>query len=276
MDKILYVTDAVQMNMQCLDFACFLCNLTHSRLTGAFLENMEHETRSRHAIQHVGPGAGLPGRTIREIKEVYCEGNIQHFKDACEVRGVNCNVHHDRGVPILEVIEESRYADLIVVDACTSFTESREGVPTGFVKEMLKQSECPVVLAPENFEGIDEIIFAYDNSRSAAFAIKQFTRLFPQLRDRKALILSVVEPGKTTIDKYKLKEWLKDHYDNIEFVIIEDRHTRTRLLDYILGKEHAFVVMGAYGRSMLSNLVSASHARSIVGIVAQPVFIAHD
>jgi len=264
------------MNMQCLDFACFICNLTHSRLTGAFLENLEHETRSKAAIQYAAPGSGLPGKTIREIKEVYCEDNIQHFKDACEVREVCYNVHHDRGVPILEVIKESRYADLIIVDACTTFTEAREGVPTGFVKEVLKQSECPVVLAPEGFEGIDEIIFAYDDSRSAAFAIKQFTQLFPQLRDRKAIILSIIEPGKATIDKYKLKEWLKDHYDNIEFVIIEDRHTRTRLLDYILGKQNAFIVMGAYGRSMLSNLVSASHAKSIAGTVAQPIFITHD
>jgi nucleotide-binding universal stress UspA family protein len=276
MEKILYVTDAVRMNMQCLDFACFLCNLTHSRLTGAFLENLEYETRSKGALQEVGPGRPLPGKTVREIKEAYAEDTIQRFKDACEVREVRCNVHHDRGVPILEVLRESRYADLIIIDAGTSFTEAREGVPTGFVKDVLKQSECPVVLAPESFDGIDEIIFAYDNSRSAAFAIKQFIQLFPQLHDRKALILSIIEPGKSMIDKYKLKEWLKDHYDNLEFVIIEDRRPRARLLAYLLEKPHAFIVMGAYGRSLLSNFLSSSHAEPVAGTLAQPVFIAHD
>lgn len=276
MEKILYVTDAVQLNIKCLDFACFLCNLTHSRLTGVFLENLENETRSRKALQAAAVGTRLYGKTRREVKEIYCEDNIQHFKEACEVRDVCCNVHHDRGVPLLEVIAESRYADLIIIDANTSFTEERQGAPTGFVRDVLKQSECPVVIAPESFEGIEEIIFTYDNSRSAAFAIRQFTQLFPELRNRKATILSVMAPGSSNIDKYKLKEWLKDHYDDIEFVIIEDRRTRTRLLEYLLEKSNAFVVMGAYGRSLPSNIFSPSHGRPVVGTISHPVFIAHN
>jgi len=264
------------MNMECLDFACFLCNLTHSKLTGAFLENLEHEVRSKETLLETAAGSILPGKNIKEIKEIYCEDNIAHFRDACTVRGVNCTVHRNRGIPIIEVIEESRYADLIVIDSSTSFTEEREGTPSGFVRDVLRLSECPVIIAPDSFDGIDEIVFTYDNSRSAAFAIKQFTQLLPQLHDRKAVILSITPPGKTIGDKYKLKEWLQTHYNELEFTVLKSRDTRTQLLDYLLGKERVFVVMGAYGRGVLSNLFVPSHANPVVGTVSHPVFITHD
>ncbi|HEU4552991.1 MAG TPA: hypothetical protein VFS25_09160 [Chitinophaga sp.] len=275
MEKILYVTDAVQMNMQCLDFACFLCNLTHSKLTGAFLENLENEVRSKERLLETAIGADLPGKSVKEIKEIYSEDNIRHFKEACTARGVNYAVHHDRGIPIIEVIEESRYADLIIIDSGTSFTEGEQRTPTGFVREVLRLSECPVVIAPAHFEEIDEIVFTYNNSRSAAFAIKQFTQLFPQLRNRKAVILGITPPGKTIGDKYKLKEWLRTHYTDPVFILLESRNTRQRLLHYLLGKQRVFVVMGAYGRGILSNLFAPSHANAVVNAVPHPVFITH-
>lgn len=276
MEKMLYVTDAVKLNMACLDFACFLCNLTHSRLTGIFLENLEQETRSKETIRERALGSASPGASVRELKENYCEENIRLFKNACESRGVNSTVHRDRGVPIAEVIAESRFADLVVIDAAISFSDERETVPTDFVKEVLQDTECPVVIAPESFEGIDEIIFTCDNSRSSVFAIKQFTYLFPQLRDRRAVILSVAEPGKTANgNKYKLKEWLKAHYDHTDLVVLEDGNTRARLLEYLLGRNRVFIVMGAYGRGMISSFFSPSHATPVVKVVTQPVFIAH-
>ncbi|GAA0550430.1 universal stress protein [Chitinophaga japonensis] len=276
MEKMLYVTDAVKLNMQCLDFACYLCNLTHSKLTGIFLENLEQEARSVATIRERAVSSAIPGASVRELKENYCEENILAFKRACEARGVNSTVHRDRGVPITEIVAESRFADLIVIDASTSFSDERETVPTAFVKEVLQDTECPVVIATESFEGIDEIVFTCDHSRSSVFAIKQFTYLFPELRDRRALILSVTEPGKAAnSDKYKLKEWLKAHYDHTDQVVLEDGNTRARLLEYLLGRNRVFIVMGAYGRGMMSSFFSPSHATPVVKVVTQPVFIAH-
>jgi len=276
MEKILYVTDAIKLNTRCLDFGVFVCNLTHSRLTGVFLENKEQEARSRQEIIETAVGNTLPGASASALKDHYCEENIRHFRNACETGGVNCTIHKDNGVPLAEVITESRYADLIVIDVTTSFASVREPTPTSFVKEVLQEAECPVVIAPERFDGVDEIIFTYDGSRSSVFAIKQFIHLFPQLGDKKVTILSVTHPGgKVKGDKYKLKEWLGSHYDHIELVTLEDGNVRARLLEYLLVKEKVFVVMGAYGRGVLSNLLAPSHAGTVVQLLTQPVFIAH-
>lgn len=276
MEKILFVTDAVKLNMQHLDFACFLANLTHSRLIGVFLENTEGETRSKETLQQLAVASSLSGGSVRELKENYCEQHIRSFKDGCELRGVNCSIHRNRGIPAAEVIGESRYADLIVIDPGISFADVRENIPTSFVKEVLQGAECPVVIAPEGFEGIDQVIFSFDNSRSSVFAIKEFTHLFPEMHDRKAVILSITAPGNTALeDKYKLKEWLRAHYQDTNVMVLEDSNKRARLLEYLLAQKNAFIVMGAFGRGLLSNFFAPSHAAPIVRFVSQPVFIAH-
>ena len=123
------------------------------------------------------------------------EQNILSYKEAAANRGVNFILHRDRGIPAYELIEESRYADMIVLDGATSFNKQFEGTPTNFIKDVLKSTECPVVIAPENFEAIDEIIFTYDGSASSVFAIKQFTYLFPQLHDKKINVVHINDTG---------------------------------------------------------------------------------
>ncbi|WP_143080987.1 universal stress protein [Chitinophaga rupis] len=276
MQKVLYVTDAVRFNKQSFDFACTLCNINGAMLTGLFLENLELESGAWDVIEATAFSVNAQEVAVKEKRKNYCEENIRYFNEACALRGISHHAHRNRGVPVAEVVRESRYADLIIADAATTFAETRDAVPSAFVKDILKQAECPVVIAPDGFESIEKVIFTCDNSRAAMYAIKQFTYLFPQLHHRKAVLLNVSEPGKTLgEDKYKLKEWLKAHYDNIEVVLLEDSNVKACLLEYLLKQKNAFIVMGAYGRSTLSNLLSPSHAAPVVKLITQPVFIAH-
>ncbi|HEU4555697.1 MAG TPA: universal stress protein [Chitinophaga sp.] len=276
MQKMLYVTDALQFNRQCFDFACALSNITGAMLTGIFLENPQLEQRAWETIQETAFSVSVADTVAREIRKGYCEENIRYFKETCNLKGITCSVHRHGGAPIQEAIKESRYADVIVVDPAISFSEVRETAPSAFLKELLKQAECPVIIAPEAFDDIQEIIFTCDNTRSAVYAIKQFTYIFPQLHYRKATLLHVAEPGKTLGEsKYRLKEWLKAHYDNVEILVLEDANVKARLLEHLLARRNAFVVMGAYGRSTLSNLLWPSHAAPVVKLVTLPVFIAH-
>lgn len=275
MKKILYITDAVKLNIQRLDFACFLCNLTDSKLTGIFLENREHEARSPAFIRELAISGETSG-TTEQLKETLGREHIREFRNACELRGVNCVIHRDAGAPLREVISESRYADMLVIDSSTSFTESRECPPTKFVEEVLASAECPVVLPPDSFDGIDEIIFTYDGSPSSIFAIKQFTYLFPEMEDRKAIIFDVVPPGKKIgKSQHMLQEWLNTHYGRNEILIREDERTRAQILEYLLGRKNAFVVMGAFGRGLISAMLSPSHADPVVKIISLPIFITH-
>ncbi|WPQ60443.1 hypothetical protein SIO70_19025 [Chitinophaga sancti] len=105
--------------------------------------------------------------------------------------GIQCAVQVDGGDPLMEILLESRYADLILLDPATAFSAIHVTIPTGLVEETLFATECPIVLMPANFTGIEQLVFAYDGRADSMYAIKQFTYLFPELRDTRIVVVSI-------------------------------------------------------------------------------------
>jgi nucleotide-binding universal stress UspA family protein len=277
MEKILLALDAQNLNMNSIDFGCYLARLTHSRLTGVFLENLLYGETAFNSLM-----VGIPYPPDSPVTmldpsplKTPTEENIRLFKEACTCRGISPLIHRDRGVPAKEIVEESRFADLIVVDAETSFTRGNESLPGRFVKDILLEAECPVIISPYSFESIDQVFFTYNGTRSCVFAIKQFAYLFPELNQKKATIVNVRAAGEHAIEEpFKMKEWLKNHFNEVEFVVLTG-DPADELFGYLLEKKNCFVVMGAYGRGMISRFFKPSHARLIVKTVNLPIFIAH-
>lgn len=263
MEKILLAMDANKPDKNALEFACYLARLTKSKLTGVFLENM------------VLAGTAPTGHLTETTSKDWIENNSRWFNEKCINEETRHEFHSDHGIPVKELVAESRYADLIVVDSETSFNKIYEGSPTKFVKEFLHESECPVVIAPEGFDGIDEIVLAYDGSSSSVFAIKQFTYLFPQLANKKISIVQVSNDGRwKEEEKDKFTCWLKNHYADLHFIALKGE-TDTALFDFLLRRKNIFLVMGAYGRSDVSQLLKHSRAELIIKAITQPIFIAH-
>lgn len=278
MEKILLALDGTSVNENVLDFACYLGRLSNSKITAAFLENLAANEKPVLEQMH---GVSYMNWVVDKNSEEYkskmdtVEKNISLFKDSCEKRSVRYSIHRDEGLPAKEIIEESRYADVLLLDAETSFSKKFEGVPTEFAKDVLKDSECPVVIAPESFDGIDEIVFTYNGTKSSMFAIKQFTYLFPQLDEKKITVVMVDEEGLCSEEEIeKFKEWISGHYSSIGFQVLKG-NTETELFAYLLKKNNIFIVMGAYGRSAVSRLFKHSHADLLIKTITQAIFIAH-
>jgi nucleotide-binding universal stress UspA family protein len=278
MQNILIALDATDIDMQTLDFACYLGRLTRSKITGIFLENLVADNKPAfkrmHGATFVDWQVDETDPLFRQKKELI-EANIALFTTACEKRGVRSSIHRNEGVPASEIIAESRFADLVVVDAATSFKKIFEGSPTHFVKDILKDAECPVIIAPESFEGIDEIVFTYDGSASSVFAMKQFTYLFTELDDKKVTVFHVNENAEWSAEeKHRLSGWLQSHYSIIGFQTAEG-DASYEMLAYLLRKKNVFIVMGAYGRNAFSRYFKHSRADILVKTITQPMFIAH-
>ena len=75
-------------------------------------------------------------------------------------------------------------------------------------------------------------------------------------------------------DKYKFKEWLKEHYTDLHFEAQKGK-TDTILFDYLFKRKNMFLIMGAYGRNVLSQFFKRSYADLLIKTVTQPIFIAH-
>ncbi|GGA94701.1 universal stress protein [Puia dinghuensis] len=282
MEKILLAMDAAKLNMKTIDFACYIARLTRSRLTGVFLEGLVGQTVSSAGNDPFGGGSGAwdsdadnPDVIRTTVESSVTEANIRRFRDACVCRETLSLIHRDRGIPLSEILSETRFADLLIVDGETSFSRSDRQIPGRFVKDVLDAAECPVLIAPYSFDAIDEIVFTYNGTASSVYAIKQFTSLFPQFHDKKVIVVNVRQDEKYSIeDQFKMKEWLKAHYDNPEFVILKGEPA-DQLFGYLIERKKAVVVMGAYGRSMLSRFFKPSQARLILKTINLPIFITH-
>ena len=275
MEKILLVINAVNPGIPALDFACHVAGLTNSKITGIFLENPEayeiNVPEKEYDSKYLDPKTSV----ICRYRQSMIEKNIYSFKDTCQSKSVRYTIHRNKGIPLPEIIRESRYADLIIVSSATSFHESYEELPSAFVKDLLRSAECPVIVAPANFEAIDEILFACNNNSSSAYAIRQFTYLFPELHEKRAILLQVNKEGEWPgQEQYDLTEWLQNHYSAIGFDALKGT-AEDKLFDYLGKRKNVFIVMGAYGRSALSNFFTPSHADVLIKSINQPIFIAH-
>ena len=151
---------------------------------------------------------------------------IRFFLKTREKKGVQGEViqkresYEHRDSPADEAIKATRFADLLILDAETSFDNEVEALPTAFVKRVVSASECPVIIAPTSIDRIDNIVFCHDGNRSSVFAMKQFTYLFPPLLGKNVIVLEVGSENETK-HKEEITSWLRGNYNKIEFHTLE-------------------------------------------------------
>lgn len=281
MEKILLLANVLNFKAETLDFAAYICKLNKSKLVGVFVENKSLDTVS--SIKTIGGTAFVEEITVslEEQKRLsnLTEKNIATFKGGCIQREVLSVVHHDKGNALEQVIEESRYADLIIVDPSFSFNGDGS-VPSKFVIELLGKAECPVLIAPEYYEQIAEIVLAYDGSRSSVFAIKQFYYQMQKLADKRITVLHINKgssSGKHKGQHDHFKEWLDMHFTNVSFLELEG-DARDILFEYFMmhdDRNNKMLVTGAFGRNYLSTFFKPSAADLVLKAVDIPIFITH-
>lgn len=275
MEKIILVINAHNPDVFTIDFACRVANLAQSKLTGLFIENLYFDYVPIDGIDG-GAYFSVVNKSANSSVVVDTDQSIRLFKEECLRKGIKPEIYIDEGEPIQEIIFESRFADLIIIDPQVSFYNRDEPLPSHFVKEILARAECPVLLAPEKFQGIHEIVFCYDGSTSSVFAIKQLTHLLPELNDCKVLLLEVSHKSEEefTESHRRMMDWLRSHYRSVYYhSLVGD--VKEELFNYFFKREEILIVIGAYGRSMLSNFFRKSSADVLIRTIDLPIFITH-
>jgi hypothetical protein len=273
MEKILFISNGIDLNMEAIDFTCYLANLTRSRVTGVFLENLLEDAKP--VLERISGHLLNESETFAyQEKKKLTTDNINRFVEACARRSIKADAKEDFGIPPGEILLESRYADLAVISPGISFEKQLESLPTSFVKRFMEKSECPVVIAPQSCRDIQELVFTYNGTPSSVYAIKQFTYLFPELTDIKVTILGVNGKDLSEKEKQQFRGWLRSHYNAIGFEFLSG-NPEVELFKWLQRRKNAFITMGAYGRGVVSQLFRRSTADLLIQTLPQPIFITH-
>lgn len=219
----------------------------------------------------------LPTREILSKQEDVITEVISRFEKAAKNSNINYEIYNDFNLTTHELVKQSSYADLLILSSGIFYNYITGKQNTSVLYQILKGSKCPVLILPEGSKKIDNVIFTYDNKESSVFAIRSFSNLFPNSNKSKIVsILSVVPNGEEEIKNERLlMDFVKQHYSNVGIQLLEGESISKEISNFAQNVQHPLVVMGAYGRSHISNLLLPSVAQYLLQESDFPLFIAH-
>lgn len=281
MKKIVLIADTFEMKPGIIDFVAYIANLGKSKITAIFVEHQVLETNP--SIKTLGGQIYVEEITLspeeRRESDIKRKQRIDAFKQECLKRNIDAVVHTAQNNALKTLIHETRYADLAILDpAISDANEFR--IPSNFAIELLNHTECPVLIAPEVFDKIDDVVLAYDGSKSSVFAIKQFYYQLPELAGKNITVLHISENNDGTeheVERGLFKEWLDMHFAKATAIELNG-DAREELYKYFMEHEqdtNKILVTGAFGRNFLSTLFKPSTAELVLKVVDIPMFIAH-
>lgn len=279
MKKFIAAFDGLKFSESTLSYAIFLAKHCTAHLVGVFLEDF---TRHSYTIADITKYEGADfDRHMQELNEKDKEErneSIDKFEQACQGAGINYTVHRDKYVAIQELLHESIYADLIIINENETLTRYEEPAPPRFIRELLNDVQCPVLVVPAKYKPVDKIILLYDGEPSSVYAVRMFSYLFEAIKHFETQVLTVKpkEESMHVPDNRLMKEFIKRHYPGAEYIILKG-HAEDEIIQYLhREKKDPLIVLGAYRRNKLSRLFKPSMADYLLHHLKIPLFIAHN
>jgi hypothetical protein len=273
MKKLIIALDGQHFPKGAFEFAKSINAKTKVLLAGVFLSPVDYSKLLAYT--------GLQGMTLmpewltRNNDDVLVSKNISLFSEACTAAGIEFRIHKDTDLMALSsLIEETRFADALLISSDLFYANVSASQPNFYLEEVLKKAECPVMLVPENYTEPDHVVLAYDGNESAVFAIKQFAYVFAELAQKETILLSLTNHEDDLPEYSLITELISRHYPDLKIQTLHLKHKKD-FAEWMTDKPNSFIVMGAFSRSLFSQLFKKSFASDVIHDIKMPLFISH-
>jgi nucleotide-binding universal stress UspA family protein len=276
MKKILAVFDGLRYSAPTIGYAADIAKATDSLLVGVFLQDLTYAHFVDSYSWDIPTHYALNYEKIEKEDESKMKDIVTLFEKICTDKKVEYKIHCHTGVPLMELLKESAFADLMILDTKTSFFNVGDQTPSAFVKDLLAEAKCPVLIIPDNPELVKHAVVAYDGSDSSLYAMKMFSYLFPEWNELDTTVVTVNPSPSDHIPKNRdVKDLASHHFKKVSFQVLNGEPEAE--LEKFLKKngKDTVVVMGAYGRNAWSRLFHESMSNKILKDVKVPLFITH-
>ena len=278
MKKFLAVFDGYKMSKSTLDYAIQMAQATKAHLVGVFLDEFIYRTYSVTKIINTYEDYDSVIKKLDGKDKVKRDEAAILFQKACEKAKITFSIHRDKNIALQELKHESMFADLIILNEYETFTKYKEQLPTRFIKNLLGDVQCPVLVVPNAFKQVDKIVLLYDGGPSALYAVKMFSYLFGNFQDLPVEVYTVNDRMENLRlpDNKLMREFIKSHFPKATYTVAKG-NADEQIPGYLRNhKENELVVLGAYRRSELSRWFKTSMADILMRELDTPLFIAHN
>jgi hypothetical protein len=278
MKKIIAAFDGLKYSEATRNYAINIAKQTNTHLVGVFLDDRTYTSYKIYdLIVEQGATEAVLKKYDEKDKLIRIEASSD-FEKACNEAGIEHTVHHDNNIAIQELKHESIYADLLIIDAKETLTHYSEKQPTRFIRDLLGDVQCPVLLVQGKYKPLKKIILLYDGEPSSVFAIKMFSYMLPEFTGIETEVITVNPDNKTLQlpDGKLMKEFMKRHFPKAEYKVMKG-WAEDAIVKYLKQeKQNALVVLGAYRRGTVSRWFRESMADILMKETKLPLFIAHN
>lgn len=276
--KIIAVFDGLKFSKSTLEYALRISKETNAFLVGVFLDEFIYRSYNVTQVISTNKNSEEVIKSLDEKDKKQRDESVSTFVKACTVAGIKYSYHRNTGIAIHELQEESIFADLIIINDSETFNRFSQNQPTRFIKELLSEVQCPVMLVPNKFRPIDKITLLYDGGPSSVFAIKMFSYLLGHLSNVSVEVFVVKSDSKSThLPSNKLvREFISRHFPKAKYVVAKGNAEEEVLKHLNLHKGNELVVLGAYRRSEISRWFKTSMADILMKELETTLFIAHN
>lgn len=262
---------------QRLDIAARLCTVYPARLQGAYLVPSADMTPFTSAVL---PDAVVE-RRVRDAGEAQRAAESR-FRDAAARAGVkNVEWRAPAGDPLEAAVLNARYADLAVLGQ-----PAQEGPGQAFAMEIanavIRSCGRPVLFVPYagRFKTIGErIMIAWKDSRESARAVAD---ALPFLKDAKQIFAVAVAPEpdedlRDLLADAQVAAFLRRHQVDatVRRIGVPDVDAGELLLSQAADFSADLIVMGAYTRPRISELLWGGVTRVMLASMTVPVLMSH-
>ena len=226
-----------------------------------------------------GVPGDLYGSMVAELVPALREA-AKRLRDECEHRlapeDVAWTWNYQDGRALEPVLRASALSDIVVVGSRDPIGKA----PSLLARELATRMRTPMLLVPEHVNGLNcagGAVVAWNGSAEASRALKAAVPLLAKARS--VILVSVPGEADREFDLPAVEgaEYLSRHGIGCEMAEIDlaNGSVADILANEAVGREAAYLVMGAYGRSRLVETVLGGVTREIFANPPLPVLTCH-
>jgi nucleotide-binding universal stress UspA family protein len=278
MNKFIAAMDGLKFSNATKDYAIHLATHAKAFLAGIFLDDF---TYTSYKVYDMIVKEGVSGKKLKYFEQKDKDTRdkaAMAFDTACHKPGLQYSIHRDRHVAMQDLLHESIYADLLIIDGKETFTKYEEKQPTRFIRELLTDVQCPVLVVPQKYKSIQKIILLFDGEPSSVHAVKMFHYTLSYLSHLPVEVVSVKKMGTDlhVPDSKLMKEFMKRYYPKATYTVLKGVAETTIINHLKEQKENILIVSGAYRRGAVSRWFKTSMADVLMREIKAPLFVAHN
>ncbi len=279
MRKIIAAFDGLKFSAATASYAIDIAKQSGADLIGISLEDFTYRSFKFYDIVDEGKGVSdIKMKRLTEKDKKTRKMSVIKFGAACEDAGINYSIHHDKSVAIHELLHESIYADMIIIESAETLTKYAEDLPTRFIRDLLTDVECPVLLAPNEYKPIQKISLLYDGEPTSVYAIKMVSYILESFKNLPIEVITVKNPKQilNVPDNRIMREFMKSHFSEVVYTVLKGLPKEEIIKHLKKNKLNSLVVLGAYRRSRVSRWFKESMADVLMKQLKLPLFVAHN